>query len=724
MEYFRFIIRFLYRIRWYLAIIPMIALIIAWLMTGNLSKDYTVKTTIYTGIISGYNIETGTSVSAANSTVNMANLMHIISTERTLKEVSLRLFARVMTYGDENQNNNYILAEHFKELNASVPQEVKALIDKRSEEKTVKNLLAYERPSAGNFVYGLLNYGHPYFSIRALSEKIKVARMENSDLIEIGYSANDPGIAYNTLEILNEEFIDQYQRIRFGETDNVIKFFEGEVARLYKLLTNAEDSLISYNVAKRIINYGEQTKMVAVMDADHKGMQQDILMNNMTSKALADFYENKLGSQANIIRGNNEFITELNKISRLKSRISNLELMNEGGDTEVNEALDVARKELADTEEHIREITTGIVAETSSVNNVDVNSLISQWLEQVVLYEKTQAEMEAMNIQRRNLDKDFLYFSPIGATINRKERHIGFIEGNYMEMLKALNSARLRRRNLQMTTATLQVLNPPLFPLSAMPTNRLMILLATYVLTFFFIAGYFFLIELLDHTLRDRRRAESITGNRVLGAFPKESTLRYRRFNKVINEMAVRHLSKSVLPYLKSGQQNVVNLLSTEERDGKSLLANELEEYWNSIGLAVRRITYDEDFLSEDSKYALAENISDLCADVAPDEILLVEYPCLKDFSVSPALLNMGTINLLVARANRTWKDTDQKAYNELKESLSVEKRRNLFFYLTQADRNAVEEFTGQLPPYTLFKNFIYRISQLGLTAVENKHAK
>lgn len=724
MEYFRFIIRFLYRIRWYLAIIPMIALIIAWLMTGNLSKDYTVKTTIYTGIISGYNIETGTSVSAANSTVNMANLMHIISTERTLKEVSLRLFARVMTYGDENQNNNYILAEHFKELNASVPQEVKALIDKRSEEKTVKNLLAYERPSAGNFVYGLLNYGHPYFSIRALSEKIKVARMENSDLIEIGYSANDPGIAYNTLEILNEEFIDQYQRIRFGETDNVIKFFEGEVARLYKLLTNAEDSLISYNVAKRIINYGEQTKMVAVMDADHKGMQQEILMNNMTSKALADFYENKLGSQANIIRGNNEFITELNKISRLKSRISNLELMNEGGDTEVNEALDVARKELADTEEHIREITTGIVAETNSVNNVDVNSLISQWLEQVVLYEKTQAEMEAMNIQRRNLDKDFLYFSPIGATINRKERHIGFIEGNYMEMLKALNSARLRRRNLQMTTATLQVLNPPLFPLSAMPTNRLMILLATYVLTFFFIAGYFFLIELLDHTLRDRRRAESITGNRVLGAFPKESTLRYRRFNKVINEMAVRHLSKSVLPYLKSGQQNVVNLLSTEERDGKSLLANELEEYWNSIGLAVRRITYDEDFLSEDSKYALAENISDLCADVAPDEILLVEYPCLKDFSVSPALLNMGTINLLVARANRTWKDTDQKAYNELKESLSVEKRRNLFFYLTQADRNAVEEFTGQLPPYTLFKNFIYRISQLGLTAVENKHAK
>lgn len=724
MEYFRYIVRFLYRIRWYLVIIPLIALVIAWFLTRHLEKDYTVKTTIYTGIISGYNIETGSSASAANSAVNMANLIHIISTERTLKEVSLRLFARVMTYGDENQNNNYIMAEHFKELNASVPQEVKALIDKRSESKTVENLMAYERPSAGNFVYGLLNYGHPYFSIRALSEKIKVARMDNSDMIEIGYSANDPGIAYNTLDILNEEFIAQYQHIRFGETDNVIRFFEGEVARLYKLLTNAEDSLISYNVAKRIINYGEQTKMVAVMDAEHKGKEQEILLNNTTSEALAKFFEDKLGSQAQVIRGNNDFITELNNISRLKSRISNLELMNEGGNTEINESLDAARKELTAAEQNIKDITNNIVEETSSTNNVEIKSLISQWLEQVVLFRKTEAEKEAMGIQRKNLDDDFLYFSPIGATINRKERHISFIEGNYMEMLEALNAARLRRRNLQMTTATLQVLNPPLFPLSAMPTNRLLILLATYALTFFFIAGYFFLIELLDHTLRDRRRTESITGGKVLGAYPKESTLRYRRFNKLINDMAMRHLSKMLLPYFKAGQQNIVNLLSSEEKDGKSLLAGELEEYWNSIGLTVRRLTYDEDFLSEDSKYIMAEKISDLCPEVNHEEILLIEYPCLKEYSISPALLNQGTVNLMVARANRTWKDTDQKVYTELTKNLSEEKRKSLFIYLTQADRNAVEEFTGQLPPYTIFKNFIYRISQLGLTAVENKHAK
>lgn len=724
MEYFRYLVRFIYRIRWYLAILPLLAMVISWIMTQGIDKEYNVKTTIYTGIISGYNIETGQATNMAHSNVNMSNLMHIITTERTLKNVSLRLLARVMTYGNEDQSNNYITAEHYRELVRIVPPEVKALIDKRSERKTVANLLAYERPSADNFVYGLLHYGHPYFSLSELETRIKVARLEGSDLIEIGYSANDPGIAYNTLEILNEEFISQYQHIRFGETDNVIKFFDQEVAKLYKMLTNAEDSLIAYNVAKRIINYSEQTKMVTIMDADHQSRGQELLATQMTAQKLADFYESQLGNQAEVIRGNNSFITELNNISRLKSRISNLELMNEGGNSETNEALEQARKELENAEKRIEEITQGIVVREGGIDATPTTELALGWLEQVVNLEKAEAEAEAMEIQRKSLDEDFLYFSPIGATINRKERHITFIEGNYMEMLGALNSARLRRRNLQMTTATLQVLNPPLFPLTAMPTNRLMILLATYVLSMGIVAGFFFIIELLDHTLRDSRRTTSITGMPVIGAYPKESTLRYRRFNKMMGEMALKWLSKMLLPYMKptaQGRSNVVNIMSTEEKDGKSFIAVELEEYWTSLGLSVRRLTYDEDFLAEDSRYIMAQTPKDLAPDLADDEILIIEYPCLKEHPVPPTLLEAGNVNLVVTRANRTWKDTDQKALDALCKSLPEEKRKTLSIYLTNADRNAVEEFTGQLPPYTIFKNFIYKMSQLGLTSVEYK---
>ena len=609
-------------------------------------------------------------------------------------------------------------------MNSSVPADVKALINRNDEKATYANLKAYEKPTQDNYLFGILNY-HPWFGINSITSRLKVMQLPKSDIIDIGYSANDAGIAYNTLDILNEVFGRQYQDLRYGETNAVIKFFEKEVARLYKLLTGAEDDLIRYNIDRRIINYGEQTKMVADLDAKHKTSGNDQLMAYTTSKAMLDYLERQLGNRAKIIRANRDFTDQINDISRIQSRISNLKLMNsEGGaNDEAQIELAKAEKKLQETTAKVKDLTRDIEAGSySSDTGVKAGDMISKWLEQVLILEKTKAEMSAQDIMRRDLDRDILYYAPIGATIARKDRHISFIEGNYMEMLRALNQARLRQRNLQMSTATLRVLNPPMFPMNAQPTNRMMILLGAFMLTFLFTAMYFFIIELLDRTLRDRMRSERITKIPVMGCFPKESNLRYRRYNKTISDMALRQLSKSLLPHFKEGQQNVLNLLSTDAANGKSYLAQELQNYWISIGLHVRLLTYDEDFLAEDSKYIMAKDVKDLCPDLMPNEIAIVEYPNLDDNSISPDLLNTGTVNLLVTRANRTWKDVDQKALKELLSQL--ENKESLYMYLTEAQRYAVEEFVGQLPPYTRFNNFVYRISQMGLTAVENTHAK
>ena len=725
MDLFRYIVRFLYKIRWYLIILPLIALIVAWFATRNMERVYDANTTIYTGMITGYNLEGGIGSAGGLSQTNITNLMLLMTTDVTIHEVSLRLFARCMMYGNPSKDNNYISSEHFRQLNATVPADVKALINHNSEQATYANLKAFEKPSQDNFIFGLLNY-HPWFGINSITSRLKVLQLDRSDLIDIAYTANDPGIVFNTLDILNEVFARQYQQLRFGETNDVIKFFEREVARLYKILTGAEDDLIRYNVSKRIINYGEQTKVLAGMDAAQQSSDNDQLMNYTTAKSLMDYLERQLGDRAKIIRANRDFTDQITDISRIQSRISNLRLMtSEGGEDNVESQLELAKAEkmLQDRTARMKELTRDIEAGSySTETGVKANDMISKWLDQVLLLEKTKAEMSAQDIMRQKIDQQMLYYAPIGATLARKDRHIGFIEGNYMEMLRALNNARLRQRNLQMTTAKLRVLNPPMFPMNAQPTNRMMILLGAFLLTFALTALYFFLIELLDRTLRDRMRSERITKVPVMGCFPKESTLRYRRFNKTIADMALRQLSKSLLPHFKEGQQNVLNLISTDAGNGKSYIAQELENYWISIGLQVRRLTYDEDYLAEDSRFIMAKDIKDICPDILPNEIAIIEYPNLDDNSVPPALLNMGTINLLVTRANRTWKDVDQKALKELQSQL--EDQNTLFMYLTEAQRYAVEEFVGQLPPYTRFNNFVYRMAQMGLTAVENSHAK
>ena len=692
MDLFRYLVRFLYKIRWYLVILPMIATIVAWFSTRKIERSYDTRTTIYTGMITGYNIEGGTGTAGGNSQTNITNLILIIQTDNTIHEVALRLFARCMMYGNRSKDNNYISAEHFRQLDASVPAEVKALINHNSEQETYRNLKAYEKPSQDNYLFGLLNY-HQYFGINNITNRLKVLQLEQSDIIDISYTANDPGICYNTLDILNDVFAKQYRDLRYGETLNVIKFFEKEVARLYKVLTDAENDLIKYNVKHRIINYQEQTKELAGLEAGQQTKDNELRMNIATTEALIEYLKRQLGDRSRIIESNQNFTNLVRDITRLQSRIANLKLMsseNGGNNNEAQIELAKAERQLNETTKKVKELTQALEASNYSTDTgVKASVLIDKWLEQVLLLEQTKAELGAQDIMKENINEQFLFYSPIGATLDRKDRHIGFIETNYIEMLKALNSARLRQRNLQMSTAVLRI---------------------------------FFIIEMLDRTLRDRMRSEKITKIPVMGCFPKESTLRYRRFNKTISDMALRQLSKSLLPHFKEGQQNVLNLLSTDAANGKSYIAQELENYWLSLGLQIRRLTYDEDFLAEDSRYLLAKDIKDICPDIMPNEIAIIEYPNLDDNTISSSLLNMGTVNLMITRANRTWKDVDQKALKDIETRL--EKKETLFMYLTEASRYAVEEFVGQLPPYTRFNNFVYRLSQLGLTATENNHAK
>ena len=45
MDLFRYIVRFLYKIRWYLIILPLIALVVAWFST----RDYADSNAVFTG---------------------------------------------------------------------------------------------------------------------------------------------------------------------------------------------------------------------------------------------------------------------------------------------------------------------------------------------------------------------------------------------------------------------------------------------------------------------------------------------------------------------------------------------------------------------------------------------------------------------------------------------------------------------------------------------------
>ncbi|KAB2842418.1 MAG: hypothetical protein F9K45_07020, partial [Melioribacteraceae bacterium] len=482
MELISYFLRFIYRIKWWLIFVPLLATVFMIYRTRDLSRSYDVKTTIYTGVMSGYNISSDGSVQNINVVNNtIDNLINLITAKSTLKQISMRLFAQHMIYGDLNKDNNYIQAKNYRHLLSITPQEVKNLIDKTSEEKTLQKLFEYADANTENFLYGLFNWSPPYYSYDALS-KIIVHRLGNSDMLEISYTTNDPGITYHTLLFLNEEFMKQYTNLQFGETDKVIRFFEDELSKTGRKLKIFEDSLTYYNIQKRIINYDEQTSNLTALNRDFELNMETILLEYSSSEALVKELEKRMGENANIIRNNSIFMNKLNEVSDPSSQIVQFETF--AGDDEKNNKqnlLQEYKRKLEEKEKDFKNFSDLYNLQKNSVEGYPNVDLISQWLTAVLRFEEAKAKLKVMDQWQTKLDKEYIYYSPIGSTIKRKEREIDFTEASYLAVLSSLNTARLRQISLQMSSATLKVLNPPTFPLNSAPTQRKLRVMAAFI---------------------------------------------------------------------------------------------------------------------------------------------------------------------------------------------------------------------------------------------------
>ena len=707
--------RFVYRIKWWLVILPSLVTIFVVYLTRDLTRSYEVSTSLYMGVLSGFDVQPESSSGKLDlGTLNnaMDNMTNILTAKSTLRRVSMRLFAQHMMKGDPNHDNNYITAKNFRALLQITPKEVLALIDKNSEENTLRNLYAYDKQDVKNFVYGLFNWSHRHYSYTALS-RITVNRLGTSDILQIRYSNDDPGIAFNTLALLNEEFVKQYEELRYGESNSVIAFYENELVKASQRLRETEDSLTTYNIEKKVINYEEQTTNVAAMSRDYQSQYGTVRLKFNSARSAAAMMDQRIGQNIELLKNNAQYLSKIRNISDLNAQLSRAEIFQSDPDATQTAKVAGLRQQLKVAEEDFKNFSGNFAAARYSKESYPSADLLEQWLTAVLDLEEAKAEMAVMEDWGKELDEKYVFYSPVGSTLKRKERMVNFTEQSYLAILQSLNTARMQQKGLQMSSATLRVINPPTYPLEAVRTKRRIMVLGAFVGSFVFIFGFFLLLELLDRTLRDRLRTERITSGKVIAAYPGRSRLRYRNYHDICSSLAIKYIGNSLLPYFSSSRPVVINFLSTEPQEGRSYIAEHLAGYWQSIGMSVRVVSDHSDFSALTKEYMLAQSVRDLCPGVTED-VLLVDHPSLRVSAVPTSLLQEACINVLVTSANRVWTDTDRMQFERLKSQSGATP---LYLLLNQAERSVVEDFTGLLPPYTRFRKWAYRWYQLGITS-------
>lgn len=705
-----YISRFIYRIRYQIIIGSLVVAGLVAYFTQFLPKTYTVNTSIYTGIVSTTGLD-DEKLNYFEQNNTFDNLINLTKAKGTLENVSLKLFATSMVHGNPDEDNTYITAKNYSALKKTVPKEVLELIDRSSLSNTIKNLVQYKEDVPRNFLFDLFNYVHPHYSYNAL-KNVVVARKGNSDLVEISYSTNDPGIALNAVKYINEELINSYESIRYKSANDIVSYYEEQLKLEQIKLNGLENNLTSYNIENQVINYGEQTKAIAIAHANYEDRYEQTIRDLESSNNLLKELEAQMDTRTKLIKTNTDFIDVLNEVSTINGKITEIEAFNSETSQSANAQLEKYRQSLKIAESKLVGLSNNMTEYKLSKEGVAIGDMVNQWLTEMIRNTKAKAELKVLKERNTDFKNKYKILSPVGTQINRKEREIRVSEESYLEILHGLNLAKLKQKNIRLTSASLNVITLPAFPLMSDSSKRGLLTVAAFMGSIIFIIGFNLVIELLDRTLRDADRARRLTQTPIFGAFTGNNQLKYRGYIKMCNRVSAAHTCNRLNRFLHNGKPTYINILSIENKEGKSFIIKYLKEQWEEQGLKVVCLVAEKDF-SADSSFLLANNFDYFRIENNID-IVIVEHLSLQRNIIPSGLLKRADINLLIANACRVWKNSDDEYLKYLKE---MKEDAPLYMYLNNARREAVEDFTGPLPPKSSMQDFANRVMYLGLTA-------
>ena len=568
-------------------------------------------------------------------------------------------------------------ATEAKQENAIVPPGV----NENDYYQTVQNLMGFYQSSDTNFVYELLQYHHPIYSIQAIS-KAQVSRVKNSDFINITYNSKDPGVCQQTLKILTNVFIQNYKNLRERQTDQVVNYFQEQVQKASKRLKEAENRLLSFKEQNNLINYTEQTEAIAVQKERLDKQYQDVQAQMRAASASLNKLESKLARKDSIFIKSDLISNKRKELAEVTSKISVNEVAQDY-DKVTSERVQELKKRKQELRNELKLYVDQLYSYQQSIEGIPIEDLLNQWLTKTMNYEEAKATLEVLEQRKKDFQETYNVFAPLGATKNRIEREINVAEQEYLELLGSLNEARMRQQNLEMTS-NIKVVDPPYYPLTVTSGSTKILILAAGVIGFILVIFVILVLEYFDASNKTPERIIKATNLNLAGAYPslntQEENVDLPYVNNRMSEMIIQNLKlrlrytsikKPVKPYF-------VLIFSTQPEAGKTYAGHKIKEKLQEFGSNVLYLNYKP---SEDQEYSESEYIYDinnqffetehirelldktaLRSDNREYDYILLEIPNIIHNTYPLDLMRTLDAALLVTRATTTWKKADRMA--------------------------------------------------------------
>ncbi len=636
---------------------PLLLALIVILLTDNPDYKYASQTTLYTGIASGSSVEMDKSFNYFANNTAFDNLINIIKSRNTQQEVAIRLLSQhlmlkgpdpkfissksyaelkkitpeyiysyvvselpandnlpVLHSGLQSGPDSLLNQEAFsfgesQELNSS---EVPESINPEAYEQTVKNLTELMAGSDTNFVYKLLNFPNPHYSFKDISG-IKVQRIGTSDLVQLNYESDDPGICQQTLAIMTNVCVRNFRDVKENRSDAVVKYFEHQLKLAAARLKVAEDKLLEFNKANNIINYYEQSKAVAVVKEDLDVEYNNKRINLAGLQAAIKRLEEKMGIQEQIQLKSTKIMTTKNQLGELNYRIATAETYK---NPENNDFRNLAqlKSEAEKLKVEIKAAVGELYSYGNSTEGLPLSTILNDWISNVIEAENIKAGLDVLGERIKEFQKQYSIYAPAGANIKRIEREISVSEQEFLEILHGLNLAKLKMQDNELSS-NIKVVDLPYFPLSPIPTKRKILVLLALVLGFIIVLASVLLAEYFDQTLKNPAHASNVLKLASLGLIPKillkVPKIPISTITNRLLEITMQNIELYFKQHYSGKQVKTLLFFSTQPQEGKSVIAGNLALSLRNKGKKVLYLNYSTESVSHENGSWAAENTID-----------------------------------------------------------------------------------------------------------------
>jgi len=564
----------------WLILFPLITALLVIYLTRNIKREYATSSSLYTGAASGTNLANPLEAQMDYLSVNNAfdNMIAVIKSRETVTEVNLRLMATHLSMSAPNQA--VLRKEIFDKLPEIFPDSLIRITRKMGNREVVYNyLLPYAMSNESNLINNILRADHPYYSIMGFNHALTVNRKNSSDMLEMIFRSEDPGISKMALDILTRVFINQYRDIKGDETSNVSSYFEQQLATAKADLDDAENRLKKFMVDNRIINYYEQSKYVAETKENIDIEINELNMSLAAAKASLAAIEVKMGQKTEILNNNTQLLQLRDEISRLRDKPSRTEIYGKK-----DAPADSLRSQIKQLENKYRELALQYYNNTYTLESTPQQDLLKSWLDKVLDVADVEGRMKVFQERKLEFNLQYDEFAPWGSTIARLEREVRVTEEQYLSVLHGLNQAKLQKQNLKFSN-NLTIVDHAYLPLQPEKSKRMILVLLGFMGTLFTILGYLAAREFFDNSIRTPKRAIKFTRLPLLGALPYiPKKLGAVDVDSVNYSMVQQCLSNLILETENSTNTKRVLIGSHLPKEGKTWFCRHMQNQLNEIG--------------------------------------------------------------------------------------------------------------------------------------------